>query len=110
MRPLSPEESELWARVTASIRPLSRERIEPQQAEKKHKPTALTRPVAAPARAAPKSPPAKRRPGTTLDSTWDRKLRTGAIEPDRVVDLHGMTLDAAWRAIDRALEQAVNHG
>ena len=46
----------------------------------------------------------------TLDSTWDRKLRTGAVEPDRVVDLHGMSLDKAWRAIDRALEQAINHG
>jgi DNA-nicking Smr family endonuclease len=27
-----------------------------------------------------------------------------------VVDLHGMNLDAAWRAIDRALEQAINRG
>jgi DNA-nicking Smr family endonuclease len=35
-------------------------------------------------------------------------LRSGAVEPDRVVDLHGMSLDSAWRAIDRSLEQAVN--
>ena len=109
MRPLSPEESELWARVTASIRPLSREKIEPQKAEKKHKPVAQERPAPAPARAVPK-PTAKPRLGTTLDSTWDRKLRAGAVEPDRIVDLHGMSLDTAWRTIDRALEQAVNHG
>ena len=32
------------------------------------------------------------------------------MEPDRVLDLHGMTLDSAWRAIDSALEQAVNRG
>jgi DNA-nicking Smr family endonuclease len=62
-----------------------------------------------------KRPPAARpvtsapvRPGTTLDGTWDKRLRSGAIEPDRIVDLHGMNLDTAWRAIDRALEQAIN--
>lgn len=31
-------------------------------------------------------------------------------DPDRIVDLHGMTLDVAWRAIDRALEQAIASG
>jgi DNA-nicking Smr family endonuclease len=32
------------------------------------------------------------------------------VDPDRTLDLHGMTLDRAWRAIDRVLEQAVNAG
>ncbi|HEX6071822.1 MAG TPA: Smr/MutS family protein [Sphingomicrobium sp.] len=50
------------------------------------------------------------RPGTTLDGSWDRKLRSGAIQPDRIVDLHGMNLDSAWQTIDRALERAVNSG
>lgn len=49
-------------------------------------------------------------PGTTLDGTWDRRLRSGSVEPDRVLDLHGMNLDGAWNAIDRALELAVNRG
>lgn len=48
--------------------------------------------------------------GTNLDSTWDRKLAAGAIQPDRVVDLHGMSLDSAWRAIDRSLERAIDGG
>jgi DNA-nicking Smr family endonuclease len=56
----------------------------------------------------PVSPPAK--PGTTLDGGWDRRLRSGAIEPDRVLDLHGLNLGSAWRAIDRALDHAVNRG
>jgi len=43
----------------------------------------------------------------TLDSTWDKRLRSGSVEPDRTLDLHGMSLDSAWRAIDRALEQAI---
>jgi DNA-nicking Smr family endonuclease len=49
-------------------------------------------------------------PGTTLDGHWDRRLRSGSVAPDRVVDLHGMNLDAAWRAIDRSLEQAIAAG
>jgi DNA-nicking Smr family endonuclease len=46
----------------------------------------------------------------TLDSSWDRRLRDGTIQPDRIVDLHGMSLDGAWRAIDRALDQAIVSG
>ncbi|HYU94618.1 MAG TPA: Smr/MutS family protein [Sphingomicrobium sp.] len=46
----------------------------------------------------------------TLDGSWDKRLRGGAVEPDRILDLHGMTLDTAWRAIDRALERAIAAG
>ena len=46
----------------------------------------------------------------TLDSGWDRRLRSGAAEPDRVLDLHGLTLDRAWSAIDLALERAIAAG
>jgi len=46
----------------------------------------------------------------TLDGGWDRRLRSGAVDPDRVVDLHGLNLDSAWSAIDRALEQAIGRG
>jgi DNA-nicking Smr family endonuclease len=49
-------------------------------------------------------------PGTTLDGGWDRRLRNGAVAPDRTVDLHGMSLDGAWRAIDRSLDQAIARG
>jgi DNA-nicking Smr family endonuclease len=48
--------------------------------------------------------------GTTLDGSWDKRLRSGNVEPDRILDLHGMTLDTAWRAIDRALEAAIRNG
>jgi len=112
-RLLSPEESDLWARVTASIRPLSREPVEP---DKKPVPSQLTAPAVEakrkPPAAVPIAPPQPRpaRPGTTLDGTWDRKLRSGSVEPDRVVDLHGHGLDSAWRAIDLALERAETAG
>jgi DNA-nicking Smr family endonuclease len=45
-----------------------------------------------------------------LDSTWDSRLRSGAVTPDRVIDLHGMTLDRAWSAIDIGLERAIAAG
>jgi len=48
--------------------------------------------------------------GTSLDGSWDQRLRDGAIQPDRIVDLHGMSLDGAWRAIDRALDRAISSG
>lgn len=111
MRPLNAEEAELWARVAATIRPLSRETSPPQTFEK----PGLVAPRPKPAKAAPgTTPKAVARPipigAKTLDGTWDRKLRTGSVEPDRILDLHGMSLESAWVAIDRALEQAIARG
>lgn len=112
MRGLSPEEQALWAKVTETIRPLSREplpRIETAAA-------LPATPAPPPIASKPKGPPpraptplARSRPaiGNTLDSSWDRRLRSGAVQPDRVVDLHGHDLERAWQAIDRALEQAL---
>ena len=48
--------------------------------------------------------------GSTLDGSWDKKLRAGMIEPDRVLDLHGHDLERAWQAIDRTLESAIAAG
>lgn len=107
MRSLNPEEAELWARVTATIRPLSRKPAPEPEAEPEPQPKAEPRrPVVKPARKAP-TPPPRPRPGTTLDGTWDRKLESGSVSPDRIVDLHGHNLDRAWSAIDSALERAI---
>jgi DNA-nicking Smr family endonuclease len=46
----------------------------------------------------------------TLDGSWDKRLRSGDIQPDRVLDLHGMSLDSAWAAIARGLDQAIARG
>jgi len=48
-------------------------------------------------------------PGT-LDSGWDRRLRSGDLDPDATIDLHGMSLDRAWSAIDSGLERAIARG
>ena len=110
MRSLSPEEAELWDRVAATIRPLSRTRVstsalkEPKQLPapraQTHKPPAL------PSSRVPRVPIADQ----TLDGSWDKKLRSGDVDPDRTIDLHGMNLDTAWTAIDRGLEQALARG
>ncbi|WP_310467059.1 Smr/MutS family protein [Sphingomonas sp.] len=117
MRPLSPDESELWARVTATIRPLSRTPLKKAEQSqgvevKSEPPVAATQPrklKGPPPRIAAK-PPSPPRPGTTLDGGWDRRLKAGSIEPDRILDLHGHDLDRAWFAIDRALEAAIACG
>ena len=52
-------------------------------------------------------PARPRGPGFTLDRSWDRKLLTGRVDPDRVVDLHGYNVNAAHaRAIDAVVRAA----
>jgi len=112
VRSLDPEEQALWERVTATIRPLSREPVD-------RTPAAAARARAQPVSpepqkgrvgsrpAAPERSPARPAIGNTLDASWDRRLKAGALAPDRVIDLHGHTLDRAWSAIDRGIEQAI---
>lgn len=111
MRSLSPDEAALWSKVAATIRPLSRDKIETVDAEtsqefnsKRRQPATANRTLSVAVS------PAAKGPGTTLDGGWDRRLRAGAVEPDRVLDLHGMSLDTAWRAIDGALDLAIARG
>lgn len=116
MRTLSADEAELWARVAATIRPLSRE--------------VVAEPVVPVAAAAPASPPRQAPRGrvplarpavstpvaraslqaATLDGSWDKGLKSGTITPDRTLDLHGHHLDGAWSAIDATLERAIAAG
>jgi DNA-nicking Smr family endonuclease len=112
VRKLSPEEAELWAKVTATIRPLSRDPVEPP----------MTAPFSMPVVAKPKgrvpeirpqptiSAPAKNLQQSTLDRSWDRRLSSGKIAPDRTIDLHGHNLNRAWQAIDHGLERAISAG
>jgi len=54
--------------------------------------------------------PAKSLQQATLDGSWDRRLASGRIEPDMVLDLHGHSLDRAWQSIDRGLDRATSAG
>lgn len=111
MRSLSPEEQALWGKVTDTIRPLSRDRLpkaEPEAATPRPRPPSIVRKPKGPApRLAAAPAPRPQAIANTLDSSWDRRLRSGAVEPDRTVDLHGHDLERAWQAIDQALENAL---
>ncbi len=118
MRALDPEEKALWAKVTATIRPLSRDPIGSVSEslaltvdDRPKPPAPLERkPKGPPPRARPTTAPPPPRPGTTLDGSWDKRLTKGAVEPDRILDLHGHNLDTAWSAIDQGLERAIADG
>lgn len=108
---LSAEEAELWARVTATIRPLSREPLAPPKNDQAAAPEPRQRGRVPPQRPVPSPAPAKpTHAAATLDRSWDKKLRSGTVVPDRVVDLHGLNLDRAWHAIDRSIDQAIAAG
>lgn len=111
MRALSPDEQALWAKVAETIRPLSREPLPAQEsvgpAAKPAPPTIAAKPKGPPPRRSPPAAPARPSIGNTLDGSWDRRLSSGAVQPDRIVDLHGHDLERAWQAIDSALEKAL---
>jgi len=107
VRSLSPEEAELWQRVASTIRPLSRDKNDVQTPEPATETTKVVR-----SRAEAPAPVKQQRRGigSSLDGSWDKRLSAGSVSPDRVVDLHGLSLDGAWRAIDRELDRAVSRG
>lgn len=102
----------MWARVTASIRPLSRDKVDGETVAPG--PAAPDQPITAtialPPPRRPPPPPRRHAIANTLDGAWDRRLKSGSVEPDRILDLHGHNLDQAWEAIDRALETAIARG
>lgn len=106
MRRLSPEEKALWARVVESVRPL--QGVAPPRTPEPAPP----RPAARPRTPASAPPPAAgpKRPGTTLDGSWDRRLSRGLVSPDAILDLHGHDLATAHDLLDRRLEQAISDG
>jgi DNA-nicking Smr family endonuclease len=106
-RRLAPDEQRLWDRVAASVRPLMPGRAV-SLPPAKPMPASLP-PTTGPAPVVPRAPPA-RSAGDTLDASWDRALRRGAAEPERVIDLHGHTLAAAHAALDLGLERALAEG
>lgn len=109
MRALSVEESALWERVTREVRAF-RERpqpvVEASAAQPSSKPPTarvVPHPVAL-------AIPAKPRPGTTLDGSWDRRLSRGEAVPDMTIDLHGHNLGTAYEALDAGLARASASG
>jgi len=122
VRRLTAHERALWLRVAASVRPLGGKTPNSTPVPATTLPPALKpAPIAAPrpANLPVRIPPRPLRPprnaaipvaAATLDGGWDRRLRQGDITPDRVIDLHGHTLEAAHFVLTEALESANFHG
>jgi len=115
VRRLAADEAELWARVTATIRPLSRDKATepaidtgPPPAQPLAKPVKGRVPPPRPVAATSQARATLGEGG--LDGHWDRRLRSGDVRPDRILDLHGHNLDRAWTAIDEGLERAISQG
>jgi len=108
MRRLGAEEAALWARVAASVRPLPG-RVRPMVPQVA---AHTTDPL-------PDPPPPPRRTTTanrvavdaaTLDGGWDRKLRTGRLDPDFTLDLHGYGRAAAHGLLTGCVTDAAASG
>ncbi|MFL6843766.1 MAG: Smr/MutS family protein [Allosphingosinicella sp.] len=107
MRPLSPDEARLWAKVVESVRPLDGAApIASIPAEAGTQEPALLGPGGhRKIEAKPAAP--SRGPGETLDGSWDRRLARGLASPDATLDLHGHNLATAYDLLDSRLEQAI---
>jgi DNA-nicking Smr family endonuclease len=119
-RQLSPDETQLWAKVMRTVRPLRAvavaatlprvtvrtTAIEPQPVEPKRKPMAR---VLEP-RVVPTPPASAKSPSNTLDGGWDKRLARGMVAPDSSIDLHGHTLASAHALLDAGLARAIAGG
>ncbi len=110
-RGLSAEESALWNKVAATVKPLE---ARPAPKPETVKPAPPAPPVPQPKRLKGRVPPplVSRQPSPApapspgLDSHWERRLARTGTDPDFTLDLHGHTLDQAYRRLDAGLMQA----
>ena len=129
-RGLSPEDHELWARVTQSARPIHPAARMPQPAPQptksaplasaKAEPPAFALPsfrigqtaLPQPARHAPAATPAQALAAQPLrmDHKTHRRMTQGKLRPEARIDLHGMTLAAAHPALIGFLLAAQGRG
>lgn len=115
-RRLDPDESALWKKVAATVKPLPKAKapLAPVAPPTVRPPKPTPRSTAAPAappRPAPKLPPPRRTHSqATLDGHWDRRLRKGLVRPDMSIDLHGHTLASAQALLDNAIGRALLRG
>ncbi len=111
----------LWDHVTRDVRKLRKAAPSPARpvtaAKPERKVDAPQQAPAPPRKAArirlststgvkPASPPKPAAVGTGISGHVETKLRSGSVTPDAALDLHGMTQEAAHRALDRFLAQA----
>lgn len=120
--PAGLDDAALWDRLVADVAPLRRPvrvRVSPPQAEgppvhvatppRVRAPAPMARVVPIP-RSTPQAPPKPAVPFAGIDKRTADRFRKGEMPIDAVIDLHGHTLDAAFRLLERALTRAVSGG
>ncbi|QYJ07634.1 Smr/MutS family protein [Qipengyuania flava] len=112
-RGLSAEEAQAWEKLAATVRPLHPLRpkqplpVHPAQPPAPRKPKARAVPQARPKPPVPAPSPAPVPvQDRGLDSHWDRRLKSGALQPELTLDLHGHNLDAAYDRLMSGIAQA----
>ncbi|WP_447759545.1 Smr/MutS family protein [Sphingopyxis panaciterrae] len=116
-RRLAPDESALWKKVAATVKPLPKAKapLAPAAPPTVSPPRPTPRNMAAPAAPAPRAPaklppPRRTHQAATLDGHWDRRLRKGLVRPDMSIDLHGHTLASAQALLDEAIGRGLLRG
>jgi len=113
-RGLSPAEAALWDKLARTVEPLHPKTVQSPVASvggkaAEHVAPPARRPVPGSARKVVRTPaiaPMSEPKASGLDSHWERRLSRQSTEPDFSLDLHGHTLDQAYRRLDAGLLQA----
>ena len=118
-RRLRAEEEELWSRVVETVSPLPGRRKTAPTAPAAKLPPPLPQPPAARREAGPRraatAPPAPaaavaKPHAETLDAGWDRRLSSGSLRPDLVIDLHGLRREEARHILYERVRDAEFRG
>lgn len=117
-RGLSAEEAAAWENLAATVEPLDGRKVAEPSTHDRLRSASAPAPSPAQARTTPKpatpprltpDPPRSARPLAApgrLDSSWDRRLKSGEVAPDLRLDLHDHGLDAAYDRVMGGMEQA----
>ncbi len=108
-RGLSAEEAEAWEKVAATVEPMHARPVKKAITKPDPAPVLPKKILLKPQRPAPQKAPAPKpapNPPGNLDGQWDKRLKSGAIQPDFTLDLHGHGLDAAYNRLMSGVAQA----
>ena len=108
-RGLSAEEAEAWEKVAATVEPMHARPVKPLAANPAPAPVLPKKILLKPQRPVPPKMPQPKpspNPPGNLDGQWDKRLKSGSIQPDFTLDLHGHGLDAAYNRLMSGVAQA----
>ncbi len=105
---LSPDEEDLWRKVTRTVRPLARrnEHAPRRTAPTPAAPSGASPPVIRNLAPHPAPAPAPMKKGPLADRSPEKRVRRGKLDVGAKLDLHGFTQDEARGALTRFLLHA----